>query len=61
MTVAGTSLGGYLRTAVSTILRNQGQKALFWCGITIQIGSFIGALVMFPLVNIAKVFKASSW
>ena len=57
MTVGGTAIGGYLRTAVSTILRNQGKKALLWCGISIQLGSFIGALVMFPLVNVAKVFK----
>lgn len=57
MAVSSTALGSYLRTAVSTILRNQGKKALLWCGITIQLGSFIGAIVMFPLVNIAKVFK----
>jgi len=57
MTISSMAIGGYLRTAVSTLLRNQGKKALLWCGITIQLGSFIGAVLMFPLVNIVKVFK----
>eukprot|EP00794_Sanderia_malayensis_P018951 gene18951-20857_t len=55
--VAGSALANYLRTALSTILRNQGQKALLWCGISIQVGSFIGAVLIFPFVNILHVFK----
>lgn len=46
----------YTKLTISTIMRDHGKRALFWCGICIQIGSCIGALVMFPLVNIAKLF-----
>ena len=47
----------YAKLAVCTVMRNRGHKALFWCGVAIQIGSFVGAIVMFPLVNVAKLFK----
>lgn len=55
--VAGSGLASYLRTAFSTMLRNQGKKALLWCGISIQVGSFIGAVLIFPLVNVLHLFK----
>lgn len=46
----------YTKLSISTMMRNHGYRALFWCGISIQTGSFIGAIVMFPLVNILKLF-----
>lgn len=46
----------YTKLTISTIMRDRGKQALFWCGICIQTGSCIGALVMFPLVNILKLF-----
>ncbi|PFX28916.1 Solute carrier family 52, riboflavin transporter, member 3 [Stylophora pistillata] len=46
----------YTKLTISTIMRDRGKQALFWCGICIQTGSCIGALLMFPLVNILKLF-----
>ena len=46
----------FTKLSICTIMRNHGYRALFWCGVSIQTGSFIGAIVMFPLVNILKVF-----
>lgn len=46
----------FTKLSICTIMRNHGYRALFWCGVSIQTGSFIGAIVMFPLVNIFKVF-----
>eukprot|EP00794_Sanderia_malayensis_P018656 gene18656-20537_t len=47
----------YAKLAICTVMREWGHRDLFWCGVAIQGGSFIGAMVMFPLVNVAKVFK----
>lgn len=33
------------------------ERYLFWCGVVMQIGSFIGSLVMFPLINVFHIFK----
>uniref|UniRef100_A0A0N5AVK4 Riboflavin transporter n=1 Tax=Syphacia muris TaxID=451379 RepID=A0A0N5AVK4_9BILA len=46
------------RTAVAHILRNNSSEAgLFWCGAFTQIGSFLGALLMFLLSNVAHIFE----
>ena len=47
----------YAKVAICTIFRELGHQELFWCGIAIQVGSFVGAIVMFFLVNVAKFFK----
>ena len=47
----------YAKVAVCTIFRELGHQELFWCGIAIQVGSFVGAIVMFFMVNVAKFFK----
>ncbi|CAB3397090.1 unnamed protein product [Caenorhabditis bovis] len=51
-------LHSYLRVVFASILRegHQSESRLFWCGVFIQIGSFIGSAVMFPLVNVLKLF-----
>ena len=49
----------YLRTAISSILQQQGHKALLFCGISVQVGSLIAALTMFPMVSVYGVFKQS--
>ncbi|XP_028285971.1 solute carrier family 52, riboflavin transporter, member 2-like [Parambassis ranga] len=51
-----TGLFSYLKVVIGTLLHEAGHAALLWCGISIQAGSFIGALVMFPLVNVYSVF-----
>lgn len=51
-----TGLFSYLKVVIGTLLHEVGHKALLWCGISIQAGSLIGALTMFPLVNVFHVF-----
>lgn len=46
------------RTAAAHVLRETSSaRGLFWCGAFTQIGSFIGALLMFLLSNVAHVFQ----
>ncbi|XP_026156738.1 solute carrier family 52, riboflavin transporter, member 2 [Mastacembelus armatus] len=51
-----TGLFSYLKVVIGTLLHEAGHAALLWCGISIQAGSLIGALTMFPLVNFYNVF-----
>uniref|UniRef100_A0A1I7UEK3 Riboflavin transporter n=1 Tax=Caenorhabditis tropicalis TaxID=1561998 RepID=A0A1I7UEK3_9PELO len=54
-------LHSYLRVMFAELLRDGSHKEsrLFWCGAFIQIGSFIGSAIMFPLVNIWKLFHSA--
>ncbi|XP_042291419.1 solute carrier family 52, riboflavin transporter, member 2 [Thunnus albacares] len=52
-----TGLFSYLKVVIGTLLHEAGHAALLWCGISIQAGSLIGALTMFPLVNVYQVFS----
>ncbi|XP_066930977.1 solute carrier family 52, riboflavin transporter, member 3-A-like isoform X2 [Clytia hemisphaerica] len=56
VTVFGVGLVNYLKTAISTVLRNHGYRVLFWCGVSVQIGSFIGAVITFVSVNNVGLF-----
>ena len=56
VSVAKEGLINYTKLTICSIMRDRGQRALFWCGISIQTGSCIGALIMFPLVNVFKFF-----
>lgn len=49
-------LFSYMKVVIGTLLHEAGHAALLWCGISIQAGSLIGALTMFPLVNVYQVF-----
>lgn len=50
----------YIRTVSAGLLGSSGRKkALFWCGAASQIGSFVGAMILFPLVNIMQLFKSA--
>lgn len=51
-----TGLFSYLKVVIGTLLHEAGHSALLWCGISIQAGSLVGALAMFPLVNVYNVF-----
>jgi len=47
----------YLRVCVAALLQIVGnERGLYWCGAFIQIGSFIGAIIMFLLTNVFNVF-----
>ncbi|KAM8840845.1 solute carrier family 52, riboflavin transporter, member 2 [Spinachia spinachia] len=54
-----TGLYSYLKVVIGTLLHEAGHKALLWAGISIQAGSLVGALTMFPLVNVYSVFERS--
>ncbi|XP_067824849.1 solute carrier family 52, riboflavin transporter, member 2 isoform X2 [Heptranchias perlo] len=53
-----TGFFSYLKVAIGSILHAAGHSALVWCGAAIQVGSLIGALVMFPLVSIYHLFTS---
>uniref|UniRef100_A0A3Q3JPB1 Riboflavin transporter n=1 Tax=Monopterus albus TaxID=43700 RepID=A0A3Q3JPB1_MONAL len=54
-----TGLFSYLKVVIGTVLHEAGHAALLWCGISIQAGSLIGALTMFPLVSVYHLFASS--
>ncbi|XP_075071408.1 solute carrier family 52, riboflavin transporter, member 3 [Mixophyes fleayi] len=49
----------YVKVMIGVILRSQSHSALVWCGAMVQFGSMIGALVMFPLVNVYGFFRTA--
>ncbi|GCB78065.1 hypothetical protein scyTo_0021165, partial [Scyliorhinus torazame] len=53
-----TGLFSYLKVVIGSILHEAGHLALVWCGAAIQLGSLIGALVMFPLVSVYQLFTS---
>lgn len=52
-----TGVFSYLKVVIGTLLHEAGHSGLLWCGISIQAGSLVGALTMFPLVNVYQVFS----
>ncbi|KAF3697219.1 Solute carrier family 52, riboflavin transporter, member 3-A Riboflavin transporter 2-A [Channa argus] len=48
----------YVRVMVGVILRDRSHSALVWCGAAAQIGSLVGSVTMFPLVNVYGLFKS---
>ncbi len=48
----------YVKVIVAVILRDEGHSALVWCGAVVQLGSILGAVTMFPLVNIYDFFTS---
>lgn len=48
----------YVKVIIGIILRDEGHSALVWCGAVVQLGSMIGAVSMFPQVNVFQLFKS---
>ncbi|XP_056106672.1 riboflavin transporter 2 [Rhinichthys klamathensis goyatoka] len=48
----------YVKVIVAVILRDEGHSALVWCGAVVQLGSMLGAVTMFPLVNVFEFFTS---
>ncbi|XP_062846852.1 riboflavin transporter 2 [Trichomycterus rosablanca] len=46
----------YVKVIIAIILRDEGHSALVWCGAVVQLGSLIGSVIMFPLVNVYNLF-----
>ncbi|XP_022043823.1 solute carrier family 52, riboflavin transporter, member 3-A [Acanthochromis polyacanthus] len=51
----------YVKVMVGVILRDRSHSALVWCGAAAQIGSLVGSVTMFPLVNILRLFKSGDF
>uniref|UniRef100_A0A8C4R8Y5 Riboflavin transporter n=1 Tax=Eptatretus burgeri TaxID=7764 RepID=A0A8C4R8Y5_EPTBU len=47
----------YLQVMIGSLLHSMSHMALLWCGLVIQSGSLIGALTVFPLINVYHLFK----
>lgn len=48
----------YVKVVIGMILRDEGHSALVWCGAVVQLGSMVGALTMFPVVNVYSFFQS---
>ncbi|XP_071089305.1 solute carrier family 52, riboflavin transporter, member 3-B-like [Haliotis cracherodii] len=55
-----TFLLTFTKVSIASLLRVEGKRALLWCGAMTQVGSAVGALAMFLLVNVFKMFKQGS-
>nr|ACO15666.1 C20orf54 homolog precursor [Caligus clemensi] len=51
-------LFSYVKVSIAGTCRNISNSALFWCGAVTQIGSALGTLIMFLVVNHTSIFKA---
>ncbi|XP_042321203.1 solute carrier family 52, riboflavin transporter, member 3 [Sceloporus undulatus] len=51
----------YVKVMMGVILRSHSHSALVWYGAVEQLGSLLGALTMFPLVNIYSLFKSADF
>ncbi|KAM9372198.1 solute carrier family 52, riboflavin transporter, member 3 isoform 1-T4 [Phaethornis superciliosus] len=51
----------YVKVMAGVILRSRSHSALVWYGALEQLGSLLGALLMFPLVNIYALFKSADY
>ena len=56
ISVAAVCVVTYTKVAISTLMREEGRKPLLWCGISTQLGSFVGAVSIFAPVNVYHVF-----
>nr|XP_006814313.1 PREDICTED: solute carrier family 52, riboflavin transporter, member 3-A-like [Saccoglossus kowalevskii] len=46
----------YVKVMIGVICRDNGRKALMWCGAAMQVGSLAGSIVIFPMVNVLYLF-----
>ncbi|XP_064640248.1 solute carrier family 52, riboflavin transporter, member 3-B-like [Lineus longissimus] len=53
-----TSINSFIKVTIASIFRDEGRKALIWCGGITQAGSAVGALTTFFLVNKLHLFKS---
>lgn len=54
-----TATCSFTKASLGSALRERGgARALFWCGVAAQVGSAVGSLVMFVVVNYLKVFHS---
>ncbi|XP_018394478.1 PREDICTED: solute carrier family 52, riboflavin transporter, member 3-A [Cyphomyrmex costatus] len=51
---------GFVKMGITTLYRPDPGKGLYYIGVATQVGSLIGAITMFGLINYAKVFQSYS-
>ncbi|NXW45281.1 S52A3 protein, partial [Nyctiprogne leucopyga] len=51
----------YVKVMAGVILRSRSHSALVWYGAAEQLGSLLGALLMFPLVNVYGFFESADY
>lgn len=51
----------YVKVMVGVILRDRSHSALVWCGAAAQMGSLLGSVTMFPLVNVYSLFQSGDF
>ncbi|XP_034027511.1 solute carrier family 52, riboflavin transporter, member 3-A [Thalassophryne amazonica] len=51
----------YVKVMAGVILRDRSHSALVWCGAATQMGSLVGSVTMFPLVNVYRLFKSADF
>ncbi|NWV37631.1 S52A3 protein, partial [Grantiella picta] len=51
----------YVKVMAGVILRSRSRSALVWYGVLEQLGSLLGALLMFPLVNVYGLFTSADY
>ncbi|XP_047196314.1 solute carrier family 52, riboflavin transporter, member 3-A [Hippoglossus stenolepis] len=56
-----TGTTSYVKVMVAVILRDRSHSALVWCGAASQMGSLVGSVTMFPLVNTYRLFKSGDF
>ncbi|XP_013097511.1 solute carrier family 52, riboflavin transporter, member 3-A isoform X2 [Stomoxys calcitrans] len=52
-------LVSYIKLSISTVMRSQGGKSLVWTGGLSQLGSLIGSVLIFLLINYTNSFTAA--
>lgn len=50
-------LVSYIRLAITTLLRCEGGQTLVWVGVATQLGSLVGSILSFTLVNYTDTFQ----
>ncbi|KAM6977576.1 solute carrier family 52, riboflavin transporter, member 3-A [Aplochiton taeniatus] len=51
----------YVKVMVGVILRDESHSALVWCGAAAQMGSLVGSVTMFPLINVYNLFESGDF
>ncbi|KAI8123261.1 hypothetical protein FF38_11703 [Lucilia cuprina] len=54
-------LVSYIKLSITTVMRSQGGKSLVWTGGLTQLGSTIGSILIFILINYTNSFTAASY
>ncbi|XP_078607813.1 solute carrier family 52, riboflavin transporter, member 3-B-like [Branchiostoma floridae x Branchiostoma japonicum] len=55
--ISVVGLFSYVKVTIGSIFREEGQRALLWCGAVMQAGSCVGAFVTFLFVNVFPMFQ----